>query len=299
MADRSPLHWRAVCLALALCVVGGVASAEVNMQDDRGQSWTQTATPQRIVSLLPAITEMVCELGGCDRLVGVDRHSNFPAQVQSLPRLGGMDDTPLEALLKLKPDLVLVAGSNRLIPRMQSLGLRVLVFEPRDQADTERMGLALSQVLGGGEARWRLHQERQTQAWDELASQLEARWRGARVYIEVGEGPYVASESSFIGQALKRVGLRSAVAGTWGAFPRLSPEWVMREQPDWVVLAQSALPASRRPGWPQLKAQRQGQVCVLEPAQMDPLVRPGPRLSEGIAAILSCMQAHRAPSSHP
>ena len=109
MDDRSLFPWRAVWLSLVLCTVGGVASAEVNMQDDRGQSWTQMATPQRIVSLLPAITEMVCELGGCDRLVGVDRHSNFPAQVQSLPRLGGMDDTPLEALVQLKPDLVLVA----------------------------------------------------------------------------------------------------------------------------------------------------------------------------------------------
>ena len=98
MDDRSLFPWRAVWLSLVLCTVGGVASAEVNIQDDRGQTWIQTATPQRIVSLLPAITEMVCELGGCDRLVGVDRHSNYPAQVQSLPRLGGMDDTPLEEI---------------------------------------------------------------------------------------------------------------------------------------------------------------------------------------------------------
>ena len=63
--------------------------------------------------------------------------------------------------------------------------------------------------------------------------------RGARVYIEVGEGPYVAAETSFIGQALKRVGLISAVPGNWGVFPRLSPEWVLREQPDLEICGQA------------------------------------------------------------
>ena len=292
MAER----WLArVGLGLLLGLAGWV-QAQTVVRDDQGQSVVLDAPPQRIVSLLPAITEMVCELGACDRLVGVDRHSNHPARVRDLPRLGGLEDTSLERLLQLKPDLVLVAGSARLLPRMRNLGLRVLVFEPRDDSDTARMGLALARLLGGGDAAWRAYESRQQEAWHDLARRVPPQARGHRIYIEVGEGPYVAAQTSFIGQALERVQLQAAVPGTWGVFPRLSPEWVLRQSPDWIVLSASATSAARRPGWAALSAVQDRRVCVLNPAQMDTLVRPGPRLSEGIAAILACMNAQALPA---
>jgi iron complex transport system substrate-binding protein len=278
------------CGAL-LCLVCGALRAQTAVSDDRGQVLSFDAPPQRIVSLLPAITELVCELGACERLVGVDRHSNHPQRVRDLPRLGGMEDTPLEAVMRLKPDLVLVAGSARLLQRMQRLGLRVMVFEPRTEADTARMGQALSQLLGFGTAAWAAYEQRQNAVWLELAQGVDMARRGQRVYVEVGEGPYVAAQSSFIGQALERVRLQSAVPATWGVFPRLSPEWVLREQPDWIVLSATATSPAHRPGWGRLRAVAQRHVCVLSPAQMDTLVRPGPRLSEGIGAILACMNS--------
>jgi iron complex transport system substrate-binding protein len=287
MADRAPMS-RWVCVALG-CLLVGWTQAQTVVIDDRGHALTFAAPPQRIVSLLPAITEMVCELGACERLVGVDRHSNHPPQVRDLPRLGGMEDTPLEALVQLQPDLVLLAGSSRMLKRMQSLGLRVMVFEPRDGADTARMGQALARLLGVGDAAWAGYEARQQQAWRDLAGRIGAELAQGRVYIEVGEGPYVAAQSSFIGQALQRVGLQAAIPGTWGVFPRVSPEWVLREQPDWIVLSSTAAPPARRPGWSRLLAVQKGRVCTLNPGQMDTLVRPGPRLSEGIAAILACM----------
>lgn len=289
MAERGIRLWACAALLGLLC---GLLRAQTVVSDDRGQALSFQVPPQRIVSLLPAITEMVCELGGCERLVGVDRHSNHPTRVRDLPRLGGMEDTPLEALVKLKPDLVLVAGSARLLQRMQSLGLRVMVFEPRDEADTKRMGQALAHVLGTGDHAWAAYAERQQQAWLDLAQQVDTAQVGQRIYIEVGEGPYVAAQTSFIGQALERVRLHAAVPGRWGVFPRLSPEWVLREQPDWIVLSSTATPPSRRPAWDRLRAVAHRRVCVLSPDQMDKLVRPGPRLSEGVAAILACMSTN-------
>jgi iron complex transport system substrate-binding protein len=284
-----------VALGLVCALAGGPVSAKTLVQDDRGVSLSFEAPPQRIVSLLPAITEMVCDLGACDRLVGVDRHSNQPAQVRALPRLGGMDDTPLERVLQLKPDLVLLAGSTRLLSRMQDLGLRVMAFEPHDTADAQRMAQALSQVLVGSDAAWLRHEQRQHKLWNDVAAVVPARLRGSRLYIEVGAGPYVAAQPSFIGQALQRVGLASAVPGTWGVFPRLSPEWVLREQPDWVVLSHSAAKPEDRPGWAQLSAWQKRQVCILSADEMDMLVRPGPRLPLGVAALVSCMQTTPSP----
>jgi hypothetical protein len=59
--------------------------------------------PQRIVSLLPSLTESLCALGGCERLVGVDRYSNWPAHVKTLPVVGGGLDPNIEALWRSSP----------------------------------------------------------------------------------------------------------------------------------------------------------------------------------------------------
>ena len=70
----------------ALCLSVGIAhAATINVRDDRGGELQLAAPPQRIVSLLPSLTESVCALGGCTRLVGTDRFSNAPASVLALP----------------------------------------------------------------------------------------------------------------------------------------------------------------------------------------------------------------------
>ena len=86
------------CAGLLLAVLAGLAVA---------------APPQRIVSLVPGLTESVCALGACARLVGTDRYSNWPASVAALPKLGGLDDAQVERIAALKPDLVLIAPSAR------------------------------------------------------------------------------------------------------------------------------------------------------------------------------------------
>ncbi|MGS0759207.1 ABC transporter substrate-binding protein, partial [Roseateles sp. GG27B] len=73
-------------------------------------------------------TETVCALGACERLVGVDRYSNFPASVDKLPKLGGLDDTQVETIVALRPDVVILAPSSRAQDRLASLGLRVVVL---------------------------------------------------------------------------------------------------------------------------------------------------------------------------
>ena len=102
---------RVACAAIALGVA--LPALAVQLTDDRGITVTLAAPPQRIVSLLPSLTETVCELGQCPRLVGVDRYSNWPASMASLPRVGGGLDPSIEAVVALKPDLVLLAWLAR------------------------------------------------------------------------------------------------------------------------------------------------------------------------------------------
>ncbi|MFT4268851.1 MAG: helical backbone metal receptor, partial [Xenophilus sp.] len=137
-------------LALALCTLVGRAAAAAPLEavDDRGATVRLAAPPQRIVSILPSLTETVCELGACARLVGVDRYSNWPAPVRSLPQVGGGIDPSLESIVALKPDLVLAAPSSRVAPRLESLGIRVAVLEPKNQAGVQRVIERVAQLLG-------------------------------------------------------------------------------------------------------------------------------------------------------
>ena len=103
------------CACAAQLWVSAASAQGIRVQDDRGVTVQWAQAPQRVVSLLPSLTESVCALGACGRLVGVDRYSNFPDQVRQLPQLGGGLDPQLERVVLLKPDVVLVALGTRVV----------------------------------------------------------------------------------------------------------------------------------------------------------------------------------------
>jgi iron complex transport system substrate-binding protein len=278
----------------AAALVGAAVQAQpaveaVRVVDDRGRSVVLPAPPARIVSLLPSLTETVCALGACARLVGVDRHSSWPAAVTVLPRLGGLEDTQVERLVALRPDVVLAEGSSRAIERLESLGLRVVALSPRSLEDGERTLRLVGALLGDEAAGARLWAQQQSRI-ERAAARVPAALQGRRVYFEVAAAPFAAGEASFVGQLLARLGLRNIVPAALGPFPHLNPEFVVRADPDVVMASARALaemPA--RPGWRGLRALAGGQACGFASGPWDTLVRPGPRLAEGAEAVADCL----------
>ena len=282
------------CCVWLLCLWGGVLQA-LTVTDDRQVPVTLERAPQRIVSLLPSLTETVCVLGACDRLVGVDRYSNWPPSVARLPHLGGLEDTQVEALVRLKPDLVLLARSSRVTSRLESLGLKVMALEPQNLSDVQRVMLKLAQVLALPEPA-----QRADQLWRELqaglrsvAQDMPTPLRGARVYFEAGAGGYAASEASFIGEVLHSLGLSNVVPASLGSFPKLNPEFVVRADPDFILLGETAGESlQKRPGWASLRAVRTQRVCAFDRSQVDVLVRSGPRMVDAARSIVECLKKH-------
>ncbi|RYF19029.1 MAG: ABC transporter substrate-binding protein [Comamonadaceae bacterium] len=277
-------------LLLALALVAGMAQAQVQVRDDRGRAVTLPRPPQRIVSLLPSLTETVCALDACGRLVGVDDFSNWPATVLALPHVGGVDDARIEGIVALRPDLVLLSSSARALPRLEALGVPVLGLDLKTLGDAERVLRTVGHAIGVDAApQWRRIQSGIAAA----AAGVPTSARGMRVYVEVGGG-YAASASSHVGELLARLGAANVVPGELGTVPRLNPEFVVRADPQLLVVPASAMAEVRqRPGWSRIAALREGRVCVLDPQEGDVVMRPGPRLADAAGVLARCLGAPR------
>ena len=281
-------HWiRSFSLAIGLGVLALAAHA-LDVIDERGVTVSLPQPPQRIVTLLPSLTEGVCALGACSRLVGIDNYSNSPNAVLALPRLGGGIEPNVEAIVALRPDAVLLAKSSRVTQRLEALGLKVLVLEPKSHADVRRVLDKLDQVLGTREAPnvWRVIDASVSAA----AQSLPDRAKGQRVYFEVNSAPFAAGESSFIGETLTRLGAKNIVPASLGPFPKLNPEYVVRANPDLIMVSvRSAAGMEQRPGWSGIRAVREGRICRFDAAEADVLVRPGPRMDEAARLMARCI----------
>jgi len=290
--------WVVAILALLGLLMAGLARAEpVQITDDRGRVVTLPQQPRRIVSLLPSLTESVCELGECQRIVGVDRYSNWPESVRRLPQVGGGLDPNIEAVVALRPDVVLLSVSSRVSDRLEALGVKVVALEPKTHADVRRVLGVLGDLLAvpreqGADQVWRVIDA----AVQAAAQSLPPRARGVRVFFEVSRGPYAAGSASFIGETLARLGVRNVVPPQLGPFPRLNPEFVLHERPDVIMVAnRSMLPVQLYPGWQNLAAVKEQRLCDFGPESSDVLVRPGPRMAEAARIMARCLaQAYPA-----
>lgn len=239
-------------------------------------------------------TEIVCALGCAELLVGVDEHSDFPAEVVArLPRVGpdlGIDPAKVAALA---PDLVIasytVPGHEKVVDGLRAAGLRVEAPEPTSIADVYR---DVRDV-----ARWLGVQERGERLVAEMEAVLERRvappasGRRPRILVEWWPKPVIVpGRASWVTELIERAG------GTnpWGhedvkSRPVRDDE-VRAADPDAIVIAWCGVPTrkyrpsvvERRPGWAGLRAIARGRIhCVPEAY----LGRPSPRLVDGHRAL--------------
>lgn len=288
-------RWLArVCLCALVASAGaatGAASAgqAYSVTDMRGQVQHFERVPARIVSLLPSLTESVCALGACERLVGVDDFSNYPAQIAHLPRLGKTFAPQWEAIAQLRPDVVLMSYSAPAMERLRQLGIAALALDALDIAQMEQVWQRLDQLLQTDRAQALLSDMQQ--AVDQEARLLQDH-AGQQVYFELDPSPYAAGPASFIGQLLSALGAHNIVPAALGPFPRLSPEWVVRHPPQLIIHtpATASPQFAHRPGWSAIAAVRSGRICTLTAAQADVVSRPGPRLPQAAQALAQCLR---------
>lgn len=280
----------ALLLVLACgCGASAAVAQPIVIRDDRGTEHRLAEPPQRIVTMLPSLTETVWVLGAGSRLVGVDRYSKWPPEIERLPHLGGLEDARIEAIAALKPDVILASTASRAMERLDALGFTVVRLKSESHADVRRTLDFVARLLGkpqeGPQIWTRLNRE-----IEDAAARVPAALRGGRVYFEIYGGPHAAGTTSFIGETLMRLGMANIVPAELGPFPKLNPEFVVRAKPDLIMGARSQQDAlTQRPGWSSLTAVRDGRLCGFENAEYEMLIHPGPRLGEAAGLLADCL----------
>lgn len=273
-------------LAILFVSVGlAWAAYPVTVTDDLGREVTLTAEPLRIVTMMPSHTETVCALGACDRLVGVDRFSNYPPEIDALPRLGSAFTPNLEAIVALEPDLVLVDESSDLAAQLEQIGLTVYAGTAQTFDEVFDKFLTIGRLIGKAREA-ELLAERVRSEIEAVAARVEGE-RRPRVYYEIDATPFSVGPNSFIGVLLAKAGGENIVAPDMGDFPQLDPEFIVAADPEIIVLGnapygESVATVSARPGWAGITAVIEGRIIELTEEQVDAISRPGPRIAEAI-----------------
>lgn len=253
---------------------------------------------ERIITMAPNLTELVCAVNACDRLVGVDQRSDYPTSVQALPRIGDALNINLEAVLALKPDLILAWESGtdpQRVRQLEQLGLRT---EWIRVGTLDQIGVALRRV-------GTLIGPASVQAADAAAREYSSRLQEFRARRYTGRRPgvlyqidvqplYTINRDSPISEAIEICGGRNVFANLPQLAGIVSFEAVLTRNPD-VILFPSELGAEtikrqwRR--WPMLRAVQNQALYAINDSL---LARASPRMLDGIQSLCTVLEMARA-----
>jgi iron complex transport system substrate-binding protein len=286
-------------------VAPSAAAFPVTLTDDAGRSITIEADPERIVSLAPSNTEIVCALGACDRLVGVTDFDDYPPEVEAVEHVVVEAAVDVELVVAAEPDLVLAAGNeltpSSVIEQLDALGLTVLVLYP-ESLDEVYAGIELVGAALG----------RSAEAED-LVGDMKARVEAVVAAVDGAERPltlyevyhaegttYTAGEGSFLASMLELAGAEPLTGDAQGV---LAAEDLVAADPELILLGTASYDPSvaepgaaletvrSRAGWSELRAVVDGAVV---PYQEDIVTtRPGPRIVEGLEALARAIHPER------
>lgn len=267
----------------ALSATAGATTYPLTLTDDLGRKVTIRAEPRRIISLLPSTSETLCALGLCERLVGVDRYSDYPTQLSRVPKVGDLFTPNVEAILAAKPDLVLISKYGKLEGPLTQAGVAVFALNPETYDEVFGKMLTLGRVVNReAAARALVTGMARDIAKTEILTRTAVNKPTA--YYEIDPTPYSVGPKSFLGVLLTKAGARNIIPESMGDFPKVDPEFIVKANPA-LMLGLDSKTAAARPGWAGLQAVKSGRVIDLPAELSTSLSRPGPRLPQALRGL--------------
>jgi len=255
--------------------------------------------PSRIISLIPAVTEMLFAVGAGSQVVGVSSFDHYPAAVEKLPRVGALLDPDLEAILALRPDLVVIYSSQADLQRqLERAKVPIFVYSHAGLPDVTQTMRQLGARVGRSEAA-----ERAAQDVEAALSEIRRRTAGLprpRVLLVFGResgalrGIYASGGIGFLHNMLEAAGGSNVFADVQRQSVQATTELILARRPD-VILELSGAPVSeqnvraQRADWNVLgsiPAVRSNRVYLIADERT---VVPGPRVAEGTRLLAAAL----------
>jgi iron complex transport system substrate-binding protein len=274
-------------LILIMLLLGSNPVLSADFRDALGRSVSLPAPPQRIIPLIPSLTEIVYFLELGDRVVGVTEFSNYPAEVLKKPKVGSYVNLNIEKIISLKPDLVIATADGNepdQIAILEQAHIKVFVVNPRNLQEAIETIVTLGRVCGvAGRA------DQKAQILSTRVKQVEEKVKNRPkplVFLEVNLKPIMSVNKNTLHQDLIR--LAGGINMTQDApitYPIVSLEEVITRKPGVILIScmerggrfEEARQEWQR--WPGIPAVKTGQVYLIDSDLID---RPSPRIVEGL-----------------
>jgi len=261
--------------------------------------------PKRIISLAPNVTEILFALGLGDNIVGVTTFCDYPEEAKKKPKIGGMSNPSLEAVVSLKPDIVVVTtdgNPKEFEERLVSMKINTYIFDARRLSELPQGIRGLAAALGVKDRGERLAREIEEgirkagngrrKATDSSSRNPHAEIRKKVLFIVWPEPLIVAGPGTVIDDAITLLGYQNIAGAAKTAYPKYSLEDVMYQAPEILVIGKGAgmdMHAVSRgilQRMTSVPAVKSGSICYLG----DGLYRLGPRVVKGIEELAACLK---------
>ena len=265
----------------------------LSVRDDLSHVVTLRQNPQRIVSLAPNVTEILFALGADSAVIGVTDYCDYPPAALTKPRIGGMLNPNLERIIELRPDLVLMSGSGNIksdYEKLTSSGITVLVTYPRNVENVLASITAIGTLTGRNQAADSIAHALGQQKEDLMRMAGDKPKQSVLMLLSLN--PIVAiGPGTFVHELLTLANAENIAREATMAYPVLSREAILRSQPDVLIATNDIVHSTddilrAYPEWKRLKAVQRGRVALVDASLVS---RPGPRLIEGLRALISAI----------
>ena len=270
-----------------------LAAFPQTLTDDEGTAVTIPAEPQKIVSLMPAVTETLYALGVGDRIVGKAQDVLlYPPQASAVPDVEKFDNGAVvvdtEKIVAAKADLVIAGGNygtpSDTVTKLRGLGIPVLVVYAPNVAGVMSDIALIGKAVGKADAAAAIVAQMQA-AFDAVKAAVAAA-PSPRVYYEIGDG-YAPADQSFMAEMITDAGGTPITTGSATKWD-ISAEKLLKADPEIVLLADFSKveDAVKRPGWSTMTAVKNRAVAVIDDTMIS---RPGPRLFLGLELLAAAI----------
>ncbi|MCX6344222.1 MAG: cobalamin-binding protein [Armatimonadetes bacterium] len=275
-------------IATLICQSSFAAGYPLKLRDARGKQIVIKARPTRIVSLAPNITEILYALGAGNQVVGVTKYCNYPPEAAKKAKVGDMR-TSAEAVLALRPDLVLGHAfvNDAIIARLESLHKTVFAMDPKTIEQTVKDIKSIGIIVGQPKKADAIIKKMQAEM--AVVKAQRAKKKPKSVLMVIQANPlWAAGPNTFVDEMLKIANAKNVARDARLGFVPFSKELAISRNPDVIIVGARADKDFflTSPAWKTTRASKTGHVVVINP---DLLVRPGPRLAEGLKAIVKSL----------